>query len=173
MGWGRALKFAVLFWPLGTSVVLLTGFRQRPVDSADLPANWDFRSREPRPQAVDVSGRALHHSYTPIAPIYALLFRWRPHSGMAASATHDGAASVSLVHDFDCCFTVGSNSRSLVRTFRENVADRHRGGPHAARRAVLAAKRPGAEKRAGSSRRAVRLPARIISRLCDPLPTPP
>src|SRR5258708_8582038 len=57
-GWGKALKFAVLFWPLGTSVVLLTGFRHVLSIPADLPANWIFRltqSQGPTPSMSAVA----------------------------------------------------------------------------------------------------------------------
>jgi len=119
---GQRLKFAVLFWPLGTSVVLLTGFRHVLSIPADLPANWIFRLTESQGRKQWMSAVERFIILYAIAPIYALLFPVAVRIlGWPASATHDGAASVSLVHDFELLFTVGSNSRSLVRTFRENV----------------------------------------------------
>jgi hypothetical protein len=43
---GKALKFALLFWPLGTSVVLLNGIRHVFSIPAELPSNWIFRITE-------------------------------------------------------------------------------------------------------------------------------
>jgi putative ABC transport system permease protein len=73
-GLGKALKFAVLFWPLGISVVLLTGMRHVLRLPAELPANWIFRLTETqgRKQWMQAVERFVL-CYT-VVPIYVLLF---------------------------------------------------------------------------------------------------
>jgi len=73
-GLGKALKFAVLFWPLGISVVLLTGMRHVLRLPAELSANWIFRLTETqgRKQWMQAVERFVL-CYT-VVPIYVLLF---------------------------------------------------------------------------------------------------
>lgn len=73
-GLGKALKFAVLFWPLGISVVLITGMRHVLRLPAELPANWIFRLTETqgRKQWMQAVERFVL-AYT-VVPIYVLLF---------------------------------------------------------------------------------------------------
>jgi hypothetical protein len=70
----QAMKFAVLFWPLGISVVLLTGMRHVLRLPAELPANWIFRLTETqgRKQWMQAVERFVL-CYT-VVPIYVLLF---------------------------------------------------------------------------------------------------
>jgi hypothetical protein len=70
----KAMKFAVLFWPLGISVVLLTGMRHVLRLPTELPANWIFRLTETqgRQQWMQSVERFVL-CYT-VVPIYVLLF---------------------------------------------------------------------------------------------------
>jgi len=69
-----ALRFVVLFWPLGLSVVLLSGFRHVLSIPAELPANWIFRISESHGRREWMSAvERFILAYT-IAPIYLLLF---------------------------------------------------------------------------------------------------
>jgi len=73
-GFGDALKFAVLFWPLGISFVIITGIRHVMRLPAELPANWIFRLTETqgRKQWMQAVERFVM-CYT-VIPIYVLLF---------------------------------------------------------------------------------------------------
>ena len=73
-GWTTALKFLVLFWPLGTSVVLLTGFRHVLSIPAELPANWIFRVTESQGRREWMSAVERFVILHAIAPTYIVLF---------------------------------------------------------------------------------------------------
>ena len=70
----KAVKFAVLFWPLGTSVILLSGMRHVLSIPAELPANWIFRINESqgrKPWMAAVESFVMLYA---VAPIYLLIF---------------------------------------------------------------------------------------------------
>ena len=73
-GLASALKFAVLFWPLGISFILLTGIRHVLRLPAELPANWIFRLTETqgRKQWMQAVERFVL-CYT-LLPIYVVMF---------------------------------------------------------------------------------------------------
>ena len=79
----RAAKFAVLFWPLGTSVILLNGLHHMLSIPAELPANWIFRATESqgRRQWMTAVGRfvilyAVAPIYVPVFPVSASILGW-------------------------------------------------------------------------------------------------
>lgn len=72
--WTAALQFAVLFWPLACSVILLPGIKHAMRAPAELPANWIFRLHESegrRDWMIAVERFAVAYA---VAPVYALLF---------------------------------------------------------------------------------------------------
>jgi len=73
-GLASQLKFAALFWPLGISIVVLTGIRHVMRLPAELPANWIFRLTESqgRKQWMQAVERFIL-CYT-IVPLYAVMF---------------------------------------------------------------------------------------------------
>jgi putative ABC transport system permease protein len=73
-GLASALKFAVLFWPLGISFIILTGIRHVLRLPAELPANWIFRLTETqgRKQWMQAVERFVL-CYT-LLPIYVVMF---------------------------------------------------------------------------------------------------
>ncbi len=109
---------------------------RRPARELDIPPH-----REPGPQAVDVGGGAFRHLIRNRANLRAAVSGGGPHSGLAAGSTHDGAASVSLVHDFRAAVLqlAATPVHLFVRPGKAS-ADRHRGRvPRGARRGRAAA----------------------------------
>jgi predicted permease len=72
--WNKALKFAVLFWPLGTSVVLLPGIRHVFSIPAELSANWIFRITEGQGRKEWMRAVERFVMLYAVAPVYVLLF---------------------------------------------------------------------------------------------------
>ena len=73
-GLGKALKFAVLFWPLGASVVLLPGMRHVMRLPAELPANWIFRLTETQGRKLWMQAVERFVLCYTVLPIYVVLF---------------------------------------------------------------------------------------------------
>src|ERR1019366_10808144 len=73
-GWGIALQFLVVFWPLACTVVILPGFRHVLSIPVELRANWIFQITESQGRAggVGAGGRFLMGSA--IAPLSLILF---------------------------------------------------------------------------------------------------
>jgi hypothetical protein len=73
-GTHSVLDFLVLYWPLGTAVVLISGFRHVLRIPAELPANWIFRLTENlgRKEWMSVVERFI--ILYAIAPVYLLIF---------------------------------------------------------------------------------------------------
>ncbi|PYT27741.1 MAG: hypothetical protein DMG57_17260 [Acidobacteria bacterium] len=72
--WSKAVRFLVLFWPLGTSVILLTGFRHVLSIPAELPSNWIFRITESQGRKQWMSTVERVVMLYAIVPTYVLLF---------------------------------------------------------------------------------------------------
>jgi len=70
----KALKFAVLFWPLGTSVILLNGLHHVLSIPAELPANWIFRTTESQGRKQWMAAVERFVMLYAVAPIYLLIF---------------------------------------------------------------------------------------------------
>ncbi|HEY2016276.1 MAG TPA: hypothetical protein VGH38_22385 [Bryobacteraceae bacterium] len=70
----KAMKFMVLFWPLGTSFVLLSGLRHVLSIPSELPANWIFRLTESQGRKQWMSAMERFVLLYAIAPIYVLMF---------------------------------------------------------------------------------------------------
>lgn len=72
-GWGKALRFLVLFWPLACSVAILSGFRHVLSIPAELPANWIFQINESKGRAEWMSAVERFVMAYAVAPIYLIL----------------------------------------------------------------------------------------------------
>jgi hypothetical protein len=70
----KALKFAVLFWPLGTSAILLNGLRHVLSIPAELPANWIFRITESQGRKQWMAAVERFVMLYAVAPIYLAIF---------------------------------------------------------------------------------------------------
>jgi len=70
----KVLKFAVLFWPLGTSVILLNGLRHVLSIPAELPANWIFRITESQGRKQWMAAVERFVMLYAVAPIYLAIF---------------------------------------------------------------------------------------------------
>ena len=70
----KAVKFAVLFWPLGTSVILLNGLHHVLSIPAELPANWIFRTTESQGRKQWIAAVERFVILYAVAPIYVLIF---------------------------------------------------------------------------------------------------
>ena len=70
----KALQFAVLFWPLACSVVLISGFRHVVSIPAELRSNWIFRMNESQGRREWMSAVERFTVAYAIAPVYLLLF---------------------------------------------------------------------------------------------------
>jgi putative ABC transport system permease protein len=70
----KAVRFAVLFWPLACSVILISGFRHVISIPAELPANWLFRITESQGRREWMSAVERVVVAYAIAPVYLLLF---------------------------------------------------------------------------------------------------
>lgn len=70
--WYEVLQFAVLFWPIALTAVLLPGFRHACSMPAELRANWIFRSTESMGRAQWMSGVERFILVCIIGPIYLL-----------------------------------------------------------------------------------------------------
>lgn len=70
----KALKFAVLFWPLGTSVILLNGLHHVLSIPAEPPANWIFRTTESQGRKQWMAAVERFVMLYAVAPIYLLIF---------------------------------------------------------------------------------------------------
>jgi len=73
-GWGKALQFLVLFWPLACSVVILNGFRHVLSVPSELRANWIFQLTESQGRVEWMSAVERFVIAYAIAPIYLILF---------------------------------------------------------------------------------------------------
>jgi hypothetical protein len=73
-GWGKALRFLVLFWPLACSVVILSGARHTLSIPAELSANWIFQITESQGRGEWMSAVERFVMAYAIAPIYLILF---------------------------------------------------------------------------------------------------
>ncbi len=74
VGLGKGLKFAILYWPLGLSVVLLAGMRHVFRLPAELPANWIFRLTETQGRKQWMQAVERFVLCYAVLPLYALLF---------------------------------------------------------------------------------------------------
>jgi len=72
--WSKILKFMLLFWPLGVSVVLLSGLHHVLRIPSELAANWIFRSTETLGRKEWMSAVERFVMLYGVAPIYVLLF---------------------------------------------------------------------------------------------------
>lgn len=72
--WSKILKFMLLFWPLGVSVVLLSGLHHVLRVPSELAANWIFRSTESLGRKEWMSAVERFVMLYGVAPIYVLLF---------------------------------------------------------------------------------------------------
>ena len=72
-GWGKALRFLVLFWPLACSVVLISGFRHVLSVPVELRANWIFQITESLGRAEWMSAVERFVLAYAVAPIYLVL----------------------------------------------------------------------------------------------------
>ena len=69
----RAAKFAVLFWPLGTSVILLNGLHHVLSIPAELRANWIFRTTESQGRKPWMAAVERFVILYAVAPIYVFI----------------------------------------------------------------------------------------------------
>jgi putative ABC transport system permease protein len=74
VGLGKGIKFAILYWPLGLSVVLLAGIRHVFRLPAELPANWIFRLTETQGRKQWMQAVERFTLCYAVLPIYALVF---------------------------------------------------------------------------------------------------
>jgi hypothetical protein len=72
-GFGKALRFLVLFWPLACSVVLISGFRHVLSVPAELRANWIFQITESLGRAEWMTAVERFVLAYAVAPIYLVL----------------------------------------------------------------------------------------------------
>ena len=73
-GWRKTLEFLVVFWPLASSVVILSGFRHVLSIPVELRANWIFQITESLGRAEWMSAVERFVMAYAIAPIYLILF---------------------------------------------------------------------------------------------------
>jgi hypothetical protein len=73
-GTHSVLNFLVLYWPLSTSIILLSGFRHVLRIPAELPANWIFQLTENLGRKEWMSMVERFIILYAIAPVYLLLF---------------------------------------------------------------------------------------------------
>lgn len=71
--WHSALRFAVLFWPLGSSAILLAGLRHVFSIPAELPANWAFQLTESLGRMQWMAAVERFVLVFAILPLYAVL----------------------------------------------------------------------------------------------------
>jgi hypothetical protein len=72
-GWRQALSFAVLYWPLATSIILLAGIRHVFRMPVELPANWIFQLTEREGRAQWMSAIARFVIGAVILPTHLIL----------------------------------------------------------------------------------------------------
>jgi hypothetical protein len=72
--WSAALQFAVLFWPLACSVILLPGIKQAMRVPAGLPCNWIFQLHEAEGRRDWMAAVERFTVVYALGPLYAVTF---------------------------------------------------------------------------------------------------
>jgi len=69
----KALRFLVLFWPLASSVVIISGFRHMLAIPCELPANWMFQITESLGRKQWMQAMERFVMVYAVAPVYVVL----------------------------------------------------------------------------------------------------